>query len=81
MSFFNLGVNSSRFLYILSIFSYCWRSEIAVFSPTPASPGMLSEGSPFKARYSMYCDGLMPNLFLKNDSSTLSVSVIPLFCI
>ena len=77
--FLIFGVKSSKFLYIFSILLYSINRFVAVFSPTPGSPGILSDGSPFNARYSTYWFVLKPNLFTKNFSSTKSTSEIPLF--
>ena len=60
-------------------YEYFFKSVIAVFSPTPGNPGILSEGSPFKAKYSMYCEGVISYFSLKDFSSIVSVSDIPFF--
>ena len=52
--FLIFGVKSSKLLYIFFILLNSINRFVAVFSPTPGSPGILSDGSPFKARYSTY---------------------------
>jgi len=42
---------------------------IAVFSPMPGTPGILSEGSPFKANISTILSGPTPYLFFILSSS------------
>ena len=56
---------------------YSWISLVAVFSPTPGTPGMLSEGSPFNATYSRYFDGGTPNRSSTPASSYRTMSEIP----
>ncbi len=45
----SLPFTSSRCSYIASSVPNCWRRATAVFSPTPGTPGRLSEVSPFSA--------------------------------
>jgi len=45
----------------------------AVFSPTPLTPGMLSEESPINASRSMICSGATPN-FAFTPSTSIEVS-------
>ena len=56
---------------------YSWISFAAVFSPTPGTPGMLSDGSPFNATYSRYFDGGTPNRSSTPASSYRTMSEIP----
>ena len=43
------GFNSSKLAYTPSRVSYSASNAVAVFSPTPATPGMLSDLSPINA--------------------------------
>ncbi len=56
----SLGVCSSRCPKTPSRSPYLVSSLAAVFSPTPGTPGRLSEGSPRSAASSTYCDGGTP---------------------
>ncbi len=49
----------------------------AVFSPTPGTPGMLSDASPFRATYSRYFSGGRPNRSVTAASSYRTMSEIP----
>ena len=54
-----------------------WTSLAAVFSPTPGTPGMLSEVSPLSATYSRYFDGGSPKRSSTAASSIRAMSEIP----
>ena len=54
------GAISLIWAYISLMLPNCWSSFTAVFSPMPATPGMLSEGSPFKPFRSAIWGGEMP---------------------
>ena len=61
--------------------SMLWKDEIsivAVFSPTPGTPGMLSELSPISALRSMISEGVTPYFSFTAASSMSVVSVRPI---
>ena len=77
---------SLSFPVISSICSYTPAAEayfskrvFAVFSPTPATPGILSEESPINAFSSTTCHGSIPVFSLKFSAVRISRSLIPFF--
>ena len=57
----NLPFVSSICAYTPSKVPYLASKSLAVFSPTPATPGMLSEASPINDLRSIICDGARPS--------------------
>ena len=55
-----LASMSGILAYRLSMLSYCWIRAMAVFSPMPGTPGMLSELSPIRAFRSIMWMGAKP---------------------
>ena len=60
-----------------SIVPYFFINGSAVFGPTPATPGTLSDWSPIRPSISMTCSGGTPNFSMTPDSSTISSSFPP----
>ena len=54
---FVFPLSASRLSYRPSMLPNCWRNLMAVFSPTPGMPGMLSALSPIMPNRSMTCLG------------------------
>ena len=69
---------SSNVLYILSIFLYSLINSSAVFSPTPGTPGILSEVSPISPFTSISWIGFTPYFSIISSSPNVSVSVFPI---
>ena len=64
--------------YRLSMLSYCWIRAMAVFSPMPGTPGMLSELSPIRAFRSIMWMGAKPYCSWKAVSVISLVVVCPM---
>ena len=69
----------SIFLYKFSIEPYLWINDKAVFSPTPGTPGILSEVSPCNPFTSINCCGSIPYFSMIFSLLYKSVSVFPPF--
>ena len=76
---FSVSVPSSTDLYKLSIDLYCLIMSSAVFSPTPGTPGMLSDVSPISPFTSISSFGSIPYFSLISSSPKVSTSVFPTF--
>ena len=69
---------SSMCSYTPSRLSKRWMRSRAVFSPTPGTPGMLSEVSPIRLFTSMSCLGFTPYFSTTAASSITTVSLRPI---
>src|SRR6266404_2879312 len=57
----SFGVSSSAWAMTCSMLPYLLTSWAAVLSPTPGTPGKLSEFSPLSATKSVHCSGVTLN--------------------
>ena len=64
---FNLPFNSDVFFNSSSIEPNCFINFLAVLSPTPGRPGILSTESPFIAKKSIICDVFETSNFSKTS--------------